>query len=87
MIKALYNALLEWYRSTDDRQKMQHAYVAIVVASVIVAGLVSLLDGPTGQDLLMVTTAAGGIFLANAVVWSLLDSIVLGRLSGRRKKQ
>lgn len=87
MIKALYNALLEWYRSTDDRQKLQHAYVVILIVSLLVAGLVSLLDGPTGQDLLMITSAAGGIFLANAVVWSLLDSIVLGRLSGRRKKQ
>lgn len=87
MFNALYNALLEWYRNSDDRQKLQHTYMVLVVLSVVVAGLVSLVDSQTGQDMLLITAAAGAIFLVNAVVWSLLESTMLARLSGRRKRQ
>lgn len=86
MFNALYNAILEWNRGTDDRQKLQHAYLVIAVSVVIIAGLVSLLDSETGQDLLVISVAAGGVFLANAVLWSILDSVVIAKLSNRRKK-
>ena len=87
MFNALYNALLEWYRNSDDRQKLQHTYFVLAVFSVLVAGVVSLVDAQSGQDLLFITLAAGAIFLVNAVVWSLLESTLLARLSGRRKRQ
>jgi hypothetical protein len=87
MLNALYNAILEWNRNTDDRQKLQHAYLTITIIIVLIAGLVSLVDPQSGQDLLIVSVAAAGIFLVNAVLWSLLDSVVLARLSNRRKKQ
>jgi cell division protein FtsW (lipid II flippase) len=86
MFNALYNAILEWSRTTNERQKLQHAYITIAVTVVLIAGLVSLLDSQTGQDLLVVSVAAGGIFLANAVLWSILDSVVIAKLSNRRKK-
>jgi cell division protein FtsW (lipid II flippase) len=86
MFNALYNAILEWNRTTNERQKLQHAYITIAVTVVLIAGLVSLLDSQTGQDLLVVSVAAGGIFLANAVLWSILDSVVIAKLSNRRKK-
>lgn len=87
MFNTLYNALLEWNRTSDDRQKLQHTYLVAVVLSVVIAGLVSLIDAQSGQDLLIVPIVAGGIFLVNAVVWSILDSTVIARLSGRRKRQ
>ena len=87
MFNTLYNALLEWNRTTNERQKLQHTYVTIAVVVVVVAGLVSLLDSETGQDMLIVSLAAAGIFLANAVLWSILDSVVIAKLSNRRKKQ
>ena len=86
MFNALYNALLEWNRTSGERQKMQHAYLIIVILSVIVAGLVSLVDVQSGQDLLLVSVVSGGIFLVNAVLWSLLESVIVARLSNRRKK-
>jgi cell division protein FtsW (lipid II flippase) len=86
MFNALYNAILEWNRTTNERQKLQHAYITIAITIVLIAGLVSLLDSQTGQDLLIVSVAAGGIFLANAVLWSILDSVVIAKLSNRRKK-
>ncbi len=87
MFNALYNALLEWNRGSDDRQKLQHAYLVLTLLSVVIAGIVSLVDNQTGLDLLLITIAAGAIFLVNAVVWSLLESTLLARLSGRRKRQ
>jgi hypothetical protein len=86
MFNALYNSLLEWNRTSDDRQKLQHLYLVIVVVSVIVAGIVSLVDNIAGQDLLIIPLVAGAIFLINAVLWSLLESTVVARLSGRRKR-
>ena len=87
MIGSLYNAVLEWHRNTNDRQKLQHCYLLIVVASVLVAGLVSLIDARIGQDMLIIPLVGGAIFLVNAIVWSLLDSIFIARLTGRRKRQ
>ena len=87
MFNTLYNALLEWNRTTDDRQKMQHTYFFIAVFVVLIAGLVSLLDSQAGQDLLIISVGAAGIFLVNAVLWSILDSVVIAKLSNRRKKQ
>lgn len=87
MFSALYNALLEWNRQTSDRQKLQHVYLVITVVSVLVAGIVSLINYDTGQNLLIITAAAGVIFLVNAVLWALLDSTVFTRLAGRRKRQ
>lgn len=86
MFNALYNALLDWNRNSSDRSKMQHMYIVIVVVSLIVSGIVSLLDASLGRDMLVVTVASGAVFLVNAVLWSLLDSVVLTRLSNRRKK-
>lgn len=86
MFNALYNAVLEWNRNTDDREKLQHAYLVVAIVVLLVAGLVSLLDSEVGQNMLVVSLAAGAIFLVNTVVWSLLDSVVIARLTNRRKK-
>jgi hypothetical protein len=87
MFNSMYNGLLEWNRTNDDRQKLQHVFLVIAILSVVLAGLVSLIDPVIGQDILVVTLVSGGIFLINAVIWSLVESAVIARLSGRRKKQ
>lgn len=87
MYNSLFNAVLEWNKSTNERQKLQHVYIVLIMLSVIVAGIVALIDAPTGQNILLVTAVAGAIFLANAIIWSLVESVFVARLSGRRKKQ
>ena len=86
MFNALYNALIDWNKSNNERQKLQHTYLVIIVVAVLIAGLVSLLDSSSGQDLLIVSVASIGIFLANALLWSFLDSVVIPKLSNKRKK-
>ena len=87
MISALFNSLLEWNRTTNEREKLQHVYVTVSVLVVVIAGIVGLINEQTGRDLLRIAMAGGAIFLINAVLWSLIDSMVVSRLSGRRKKQ
>lgn len=87
MFKSFYNALIAWNQSSNERQKLQNLYVFIVISAVLVAGVVSLISYETGQDLLIIPLIAAGIFFANAVAWNLLESVVVNKLSGRRKKQ
>lgn len=87
MLNAIYKALIDWNKTTNERQKLQHSYLVIIVVATLIAGLISLLDSSSGQDLLVVSVAAIGIFLANALLWSFLDSVVVPKLSNKRKKQ
>ncbi len=86
MFSALQNAIIEWNRNTNERQKLQHAYLAIAVTVLLLAGLVSLIDSQSGQDLLNVSVFAAAIFIVNTLIWSLMDSIVVSKLSNRRKR-
>lgn len=87
MFSALQNAILEWNRSTNERQKLQHAYLVIAIAVLLLAGLVSLIDSQSGQDLLNVSLFAAAIFIVNTLIWSLMDSMVVTKLSNRRKRK
>lgn len=86
MLNALYNALLEWNRTATDRMKMQHLYLSIAIIALVVAGVVSLIDRTTGQDILVVTVVALAVYLLNAVLWALLESSLLSKLTNRRKR-
>lgn len=87
MIGALYNAILEWSRETDDRLKMQHTYLTVTILSVVVAGIVSLIDSKTGQDILTISFVAAIIYSINWALWIVLESTVLRRLAGKQKKR
>lgn len=77
MYKTLRDALSAWNKEANERQKLQYTYVAIVVALLVVAGLVSLVNYDLSQKLLLVVFAAAGLFVINLVVWALLQSLVL----------
>lgn len=87
MFNALQNAIIEWNRNTNERHKLQHAYIVIAIAVLLIAGLVSLIDSQSGQDLLDVSLFAAAIFIVNTLIWSLMDSMVVTKLSNRRKRQ
>jgi len=84
MFESVQTSLQEWSKRNDDRAKLQHAYFALAVAVLVVAGLASLVNAELGQAILKVTLVLVAIFVANAVAWALLQSFVLQRL-GRRK--
>lgn len=85
MIESINEFLSKWKTNSNDRVKLQHTYLATAVALVLAAGIVGLVNYGIGQQLLAVAVVCAGVFLANAVVWSLLQSAVLLRLGSSRK--
>jgi uncharacterized protein YcfJ len=85
MFESMQESLKKWNNRYDSRAKLQHAYVVVAVGLVLVAGVVGLVDRGLGQNILMVAIISAGAFLTNAVVWSLLQSAILSRLTVRRK--
>jgi tellurite resistance protein TehA-like permease len=84
MIEIIKDFLLTWKTTSSDRTKLQHTYLVASVALLLGAGVIGLFNREIGQNLLAVAVMAAGVFLINAVVWSLLQSAVLLRLVPRR---
>lgn len=90
MYKSLQEALISWHSQTTDRQKLQHAYIAVIVVLIISAGLIGLINYGLSQRLLFLVFVAGGLFIGNLVGWALLQSLVilpLEKLSKQRPSQ
>jgi len=77
------NYLRKWNAAYNERQKLQHVYVALAVLSFIVAAIASLIDQRSGRLILRVTLFVIAVFLANAVVWSLVHSNLLAGIKSR----
>lgn len=83
-MELLSSLLREWNKTTNERAKLQHAYIVLVITTIIVAGLVTLLNPPLGHT---IVSFAGFLFLAlftNAILWALLKSFVIDRVTTRR---
>lgn len=81
MYKSLKKSFLTWSESTNERQKMQHTYLAAVVVLIILAGLVGLVNYQLSQTVLALAFGAAALWVVNLVVWALLQSLILLPLS------
>lgn len=86
MFKHLENFLIDWKRETTDRQKLQSVYLAVAVAVLVIAGLISLIDADLGQKISFIAGFAFMGFIANAVVWSLFVTNLVDRIKDRRRQ-
>lgn len=86
MWNSLTSALQEWNSSTDGRTKLQHTYIVITISLVLAAGVIGLINYSLGQMILFGAFVAVAAFLANAVVWALLQSFVLLRIPTKKTK-
>lgn len=84
MIQSIKELLATWNTTHGDRAKLQHAYLAIAAATIVIAGLVGLVDDYAGQLLVNVALIALGVFVANIIVWAMLYSLVVTKLPGRK---
>jgi undecaprenyl pyrophosphate phosphatase UppP len=84
VIEALKDMLMQWNTTYGERAKLQHTLVVLVIVGVVLAGLVGLLNYDASRTILRVCFAGVGVIVANAVVWALLSSMVLGRFPARR---
>ena len=85
-MELLQSILTEWNKNTNERAKLQQAYVAIVIVGVVVAGIITLLNPNFGHTIIVFTGFLFVAMVANAVVWALLKTFVVDRLKQRRSK-
>ena len=78
------DVLRAWNKSTPERVKLQHVYIAIIIAVTVVAGLVSLINAQLGRQLITVTGIALVAVIANALTWALIRVYLLDRLDRKR---
>lgn len=65
-----------WKKSSSELVKIQGTYAFVAVASLLLAGLIGLLDTSLSDRLLQVTMVAAVVFAINFVVWSAISSFV-----------
>ncbi len=87
-MQAIKEILVNWNQTRGEREKLQHAYIAVTLLGLVAAGLVGLLNDNLSSLILEVCKTAAGVFLINVIVWALLYSLVVTRLprkNGNRK--
>jgi cell division protein FtsW (lipid II flippase) len=87
MFESIKSYLNNWNVSKSERQKLQHTYLLIAVIVVLVSGIISLLNAKLGHRIVLVAVFAVLAFLANALVWNLLQSSVIAKLVSKPKRK
>ena len=80
MYTSVKNMLIKWNDTHSERDKLQHAYLALASALIITAGLIGLINYDLGQQMTAVALMALVVFFVNLVFWTLLQGLVLMRL-------
>ena len=83
-METLFSLLREWNKSSNERAKLQHAYLAIIIVLVVLAGLITLLNPLLGNTIVSFAGFLALAFLTNAVLWALLKSFVIDRITTKR---
>ncbi|HMS93474.1 MAG TPA: hypothetical protein PKD28_03740 [Candidatus Saccharibacteria bacterium] len=76
-MKSIRTFLTHWNVTYSDRTKLQHAYAALAVISLIVAGIISLINYSLGQSFLFISIVTVLVFIGNGVVWALINTFVI----------
>jgi hypothetical protein len=84
MIQSIKDFLITWNADRNERAKLQHAYIVVALATIVIAGLVGLVDDAAGKFLVSIALFALGAFVANVVVWAMLYSLVITKLPSRK---
>lgn len=80
MFETIKTTLVKWNQSTNDKQKLQHTYIVLLMIVVFLAGLVSLFNSTTSRQLIYIALALITTFFVNFVTWSLLKTTLLDKL-------
>lgn len=87
MYQDFRDSFLRWGNTTTERQKLQYIYLILIVIVILFAGIVSLVKANWGHDLTYIALVALSVFIINAVVWHLLNSVILSRLPTKPRKK
>lgn len=83
-MESITDVLRAWNKSTPERVKLQHVYIAIIAVVTVVAGLVSLINVQLGRQFIAVAGVALVAFITNALVWALTRVYIFDRLDRKR---
>lgn len=86
MLEVLIASLNKWNATKTERQKLQHSYLVLAFAIVLLAGIVSLFNANVGHQVVLVALVSLAAFAVNAIVWNLLKSALIEKLSSKPKK-
>ena len=87
MFETMLLTLNRWNTAKTERQKLQHTLLALTVIIVVVAGLLSLVNVNLGHDVVLVSVFTLASFVANALVYNLLQAALLAKLSSKPKRR
>jgi hypothetical protein len=87
MLQSVRNHLRQWTKTTEPRARLQQTYLGLAIGVIGTAGIVSLFDTASGRMLAGLAAGAVLIFLINAVVWALLQSVTVSYLTERRNSR
>lgn len=85
-MKSIRAFLSNWNTTYSDRTKLQHGYAVLAVISLIVAGLVSLINYNLGQSLLFIAIVVTLVFIGNGVVWALINTFIIPTVPPRSRQ-
>jgi cell division protein FtsW (lipid II flippase) len=86
MYEVLMASLNNWNATKTERQKLQHCYIVLAFVIVLLAGIISLFNADLGHQVVLFALGSLIAFGANAVVWNLLKSSLIEKLSSKPKK-
>ena len=75
-----------WNKQYNDFSKLQHVYGILAISILVIAGLISLVNNSIGQSILFVSVMLSFAFVANGILWALLNTFVLRRFLQTKPK-
>lgn len=79
-MQTIKQLLASWNNEKDQRLKMQRAYFVLAVFTAVIAGLTTLVNFELGRILIMLAGFLAVIFIANAIIWALIDAFVVQKI-------
>lgn len=75
-----------WNKQYNDFSKLQHVYGILAISILVIAGLISLVNNSLGQSILFISVMLSFAFVANGILWALLNTFVLRRFLQTKPK-
>ena len=87
MLQSIRESLENWNSSKNERQKLQHLYLALTVVVIFCAGIFTLFNPEFGQTTAVFAFVALVVYIVNGVVWNLAESVLLSKLGRKAKRK
>lgn len=78
-MKEFSSLIAAWNKQTSSFSKLQHAYAALTIIMLIIAGIIGLINYRLGQGLLFLSLFSLTVFVANGVIWALVRTFIIAQ--------